>query len=273
MPSILGVDVGGTFTDFLLWEDGALRIYKRPSTPADPSDGVIAGLAEMGARPHDLIHGSTVATNALLERRGVRTGLITTRGFRDVLVIGRQARPKIYDLHPTRPEPLVPDELRFEIDERVDSGGAVLRNPSVGEMEAVLNTLQERGAESVAVSLLFSFLRPEHERLVTERARARGFNVSASYEVLPEYREYERTNTTVVNAYVSPLMGRYLGRLEQRARDAGVRRLRVMQSDGGSMSAEAASRLAVRTILSGPAGGVAGAFAVAEAAGFPRAIT
>jgi len=273
MPSILGVDVGGTFTDFLLWEDGALRIYKRPSTPADPSDGVIAGLAEMSARPHDLIHGSTVATNALLERRGVRTGLITTRGFRDVLVIGRQARPKIYDLHPTRPEPLVPDDLRLEVDERVDSDGVVLQNPAAEEIEAVLNTLQERGAESLAVSLLFSFLRPEHERLIAERARARGLNVSASCEVLPEYREYERTNTTVVNAYVSPLVGRYLGRLEQRARDAGVRRLRVMQSDGGSMSAEAASRLAVRTILSGPAGGVAGAFAVAEAAGFPRAIT
>jgi N-methylhydantoinase A len=271
--SILGVDVGGTFTDFLLWEDGRLRIYKRPSTPADPSDGVIAGLDEMDARPDDLVHGSTVATNALLERRGARTGLITTRGFKDVLVIGRQARPRIYDLHPTRPEPLVPDDLRLELDERVGSEGEVLRAPSIAAIDDVLDQLCARGIESLAVTLLFSFARPEHERLVADRARARGLAVSASHEVLPEYREYERTSTTVVNAYVSPLMGRYLGRLEARARDAGVRRLRVMQSDGGSMSAEAAARLAVRTVLSGPAGGVAGAFAVAEAAGYPRAIT
>ena len=273
MPSVLGVDVGGTFTDFLLWENGRLRVYKRPSTPADPSDGVIAGLAEMGARPADMVHGSTVATNALLERRGARTGLITTRGFRDALVIGRQARPKIYDLHPTRPEPLAPDDLRLELAERVDSEGNVLCSPSKESIEAALDALCAHGVESLAVSFLFSFLRPEHERLVAERARQRGLRVSASHEVLPEYREYERTSTTVVNAYVSPLMARYLGRLDERARKAGVRRLRVMQSDGGSMSVELASRLAVRTVLSGPAGGVAGAFAVAEAAGFANAIT
>src|SRR5262249_3661279 len=129
MPSILGVDVGGTFTDFLLWEDGRLRVYKRPSTPDDPAEGVIAGLQEMAAHPDDLVHGSTVATNALLERRGARTGLITTRGFKDVLVIGRQARAKIYDLHPVRPEPLVPDGLRLEIEERVDSEGRVMVAP------------------------------------------------------------------------------------------------------------------------------------------------
>jgi N-methylhydantoinase A len=271
--SILGVDVGGTFTDFLFWERGRLRIYKRPSTPADPSDGVIAGLREMAARPDDLVHGSTVATNALLERRGARTGLITTRGFRDVLVIGRQARPSIYDLHPTRPEPLVPDDLRLEIDERIDSEGVVLRAPSLAAIDEAIDTLCARGVQSLAVSFLFSFAHPEHERLVAERARARGLAVSASHEVLPEYREYERTSTTVVNAYVSPLMGRYLGRLAARARAEGVQRLRVMQSDGGSMSAGAAARLAVRTVLSGPAGGVAGAFAVAQAAGSPQAIT
>jgi len=242
--SILGVDVGGTFTDFLFWERGHLRIYKRPSTPADPSDGVIAGLREMAARPDDLVHGSTVATNALLERRGARTGLITTRGFKDVLVIGRQARPTIYDLHPTRPEPLVPDDLRLEIDERIDSEGAVLRAPSVAAIDDVLDVLCSRGVESLAISLLFSFAHPEHEQIVAERARARGLVVSASHEVLPEYREYERTSTTAVNAYVSPLMGRYLGRLETRTREEGVRRLRVMQSDGGSMSAETAARLA-----------------------------
>jgi N-methylhydantoinase A len=273
MPSILGVDVGGTFTDFLLWENGRLRIHKRPSTPSDPSDGVIEGVAEMEAAPEEIVHGSTVATNALLERRGVRTGLVTTRGFRDVLVIGRQARARIYDLHPTRPEPLVPDELRLEVDERIDSDGTVLRTMTSDEVRQVIRTLCERGADSVAISLLFSFLRPEHEQAIAAEASSAGLSVSASHEVLPEYREYERTSTTVVNAYVSPLMGRYLGRLQERAREAGVRRLRVMQSDGGSMSAEVASRLAVRTVLSGPAGGVAGAFAVAEAAGFPNVIT
>jgi len=273
MPSILGVDVGGTFTDFLLWENGRLRVHKRPSTPADASDGVIAGIAEMNARPDELVHGSTVATNALLERRGARTGLITTRGFRDVLVIGRQARPLIYNLHPKRPAPLVPDDLRVELDERVDAAGEVLRRPSDAEIEAALDALTTRGVQSVAVSLLFSFLAPEHEQRVAAAARRRGLAVSASHEVLPEYREYERTSTTTVNAYVSPLMGRYLHRLDERARAVGVRRLRVMQSDGGSMTPALAGRLAVRTVLSGPAGGVAGAFAVARAAGFPNAIT
>ncbi|MGD9893308.1 MAG: hydantoinase/oxoprolinase family protein [Dehalococcoidia bacterium] len=273
MPAILGVDVGGTFTDFLLWEDGRLRIDKRPSTPADPSDGVIDGLVAMGARPSEVIHGSTVATNALLERRGARTALVTTRGFRDVLVIGRQARARIYDLHPTRPEPIVPDELRLEIDERVDSDGRILLSPTDDQIDEVLQTICDRGANSVAVSLLFSFLQPEHERRIAARARVRAMSVSTSHEVLPEYREYERTSTTAVNAYVSPLMATYLGRLEQRVRERGVRRLRVMQSDGGSMSADLAARLAVRTVLSGPAGGVTGAFAVAQAAGFPQAIT
>src|SRR5262249_10818153 len=155
----------------------------------------------------------------------------------------------------------------------VDSEGRVMVAPVLEEIERALDTLCARGVESLAVSLLFSFLKPDHEQLVAERARARGLSVSISHEVLPEYREHERTSTTVVHAYVSPLMGRYLGRLDRRARAAGLRRLRVMQSDGGSMSIAAAARLAVRTVLSGPAGGVAGAFAVAEAAGFPQAIT
>ena len=270
---ILGVDVGGTFTDFLFWERGRLRVFKRPSTPDDPARAVLLGLGEMGATPREVVHGSTVATNALLERKGARTALLTTAGFRDALVIGRQARPRLYDLHPARPAPLVPDDLRLELDERVTAAGEVLRPLDPTQLAAALDTVCAAGAESVAVAFLFSFLRPEHEQMAAAAARARGLFVSASHEVLPEYREYERTSTTAVNAYVSPLMARYLARLEEGVREHGVERLRVMQSDGGSIGAALAGELAVRTVLSGPAGGVAGAFAVAQAAGFPDAIT
>ena len=273
MAGILGVDVGGTFTDFLLWEDGALRVHKRPSTPDDPARGVLLGMGEMAARPRDLVHGSTVATNAVLERKGARTALFTTAGFRDVLAIGRQARPALYDLQPTRPEPLVPTALRFELAERVAADGSVLQPLDPAEVEKALDGALAGGAESLAISLLFAFLRPEHEQQAAAAARARGLFVSASHEVLPEYREYERTSTTVVNAYVSPLMARYLDRLAESARGRGVRRLRIMGSDGGSLTPATAGRLAARTVLSGPAGGVAGAFAVAQAAGFEQVIT
>jgi N-methylhydantoinase A len=270
---ILGVDVGGTFTDFLLWERGHLRIFKRPSTPDDPGRAVLLGLDEMGASPVEIVHGSTVATNALLERKGARTALLTTRGFRDTIIIGRQARTELYNLYPHRPPPLVPDDLRLELDERVGANGEVLRPLDMNELEQALAIVCARGAESLAISLLFSFARPEHEQAAAQAARARGLFVSASHEVLPEYREYERTSTTAVNAYVSPLMARYLTRLEGSVRAKGAGRLRVMGSDGGSISAATAGQLAVRTVLSGPAGGVAGAFAVARAAGFPDAIT
>ena len=287
MASILGVDVGGTFTDFLLWEDGRPLVYKRPSTPDDPSRAVLAGLDEMGWTPDEVVHGSTVATNAVLERKGARTALITTRGFRDVLAIGRQTRPKLYDLEPRRPPPLVPDELRLEANERLDHRGRVLRTLSRREVEALLDRLAGRGVESLAVCFLFSFLNPKHERLVRDAARRRGLPCSASFEVLPEYREYERTSTTVLNAYVAPVVERYLSRLAEelggagrakgpadRGRRArGTVRLRVMQSNGGSARAGAAGALAVRTVLSGPAGGVAGAFRLARAADYGRIIT
>lgn len=270
---ILGVDVGGTFTDFLLWDGQSLRVHKRPSTPDDPSRSVLAGLADLRTSPAEVVHGSTVATNALLERKGAPTGLITTAGFRDTLVIGRQARPVLYDLHPARAAPLIPDELRFEVSERVAVDGAVLQPLDQDNLRESLDRLIAAGAESLAVALLFSFLRPEHEQVIAESARQRGLFVSASHEVLPEYREYERTSTTAVNAYVSPLMARYLTRLEAGLAGAGASRLRVMGSDGGSISARAAGTMAVRTVLSGPAGGVAGAFTVAKAAGFDHVIT
>ncbi|HEU4758363.1 MAG TPA: hydantoinase/oxoprolinase family protein [Dehalococcoidia bacterium] len=272
-PSILGVDIGGTFTDFLLVEEGRLTVYKRPSTPDDPARGVLEGLAEMRSAPGEVVHGSTVATNAIIERKGARTALITTRGFRDVLVIGRQTRPGLYDLSPQRPPPLVPDDLRLEANERLDHQGHVLQPLDPAEVELLLDDVAALGVESLAVCFLFSFINPDHERLIAKRARRRGLLVSVSHEVLPEHREYERTSTTVANAYVAPVMARYLSGLEQGLRRRGVRRLRVMASNGGSISPAAAGRLAVRTVLSGPAGGVAGAFAIARTAGFDRIIT
>ena len=273
MGTLVGVDVGGTFTDFLVAREGGLSLHKRPSTPRDPAQAVLAGLEDLGLLPDEVVHGSTVATNALLERKGARAALITTAGFRDVLLIGRGTRPRLYDLEPQRPPPLIPDALRLELRERVDHQGRVLAAPSPEEVARLLDDAAAAGAESLAVCLLHAYRNPEHERLVAAAARARGLPVSVSHEVLPEYREYERTVTTAVNAYVSPVMSRYLDRLGQELARRGVRSLRVMQSNGGSMAAETAGRLAVRTVLSGPAGGVVGALRVARAAGFDRVIT
>ena len=271
--ALLGVDVGGTFTDFVLRHGTETFIFKRPSTPADPAEAILAGIAEAKLSPNEVVHGSTVATNALLERRGAVTAFVTTKGFGDALAIGRQARPDIYALEPTRPEPLVPSARRFEARERVTAGGTVLIPLDESEVARVADAVVASGAESVAVCLLFSFLHPEHEQALARALAERGLAVSASVEVLPEYREYERMSTTVANAFVSPVMTRYLQQIEQRLRVVGARRLRVMQSDGGSISAAVAGRLAVRTVLSGPAGGVAGAFASGKAAGFEQLIT
>lgn len=281
MP-VLGADTGGTFTDFyLIGDDGAVSVYKRPSTPDDPARAILQGLRELeemrapSAKPDgvDVVHGSTVATNAIIERRGARTALITTKGFRDALVIGRQTRPRLYDLEPQREPSLVPQGLRLEADERLDYRGEVLRKLDPAEVERLLDRAQRAGAESLAVCFLFSFLNSDHERAVAKAARRRGLAVSASHEILPEHREYERASTTVANAYVSPVMARYLSRLDLGLRRRGGSRLRVMASNGGSISAEAAARIAVRTALSGPAGGVAGAFAIARRAGLERVIT
>ena len=267
----IGVDIGGTFTDFVRFDPatGAVRTAKRLSTPADPAAAVLAGLAGETGRPA-IVHGSTVATNALLERTGAPTALITTRGFRDVLQIGRQDRPALYDLLGDLPPPLVPRRWRFEVDERVDAHGRVLRPLDPAEVGRLIPLLQAEGVTSVAVCLLFSFLHPAHEETIAALLRQAGLSASASCEILPEFREYERASTTVVNAYVSPVMDRYLARL---GAALGAGELRIMQSNGGSISAAEARRNAVRCILSGPAGGVVGARAVAQAAGFERLIT
>jgi N-methylhydantoinase A len=269
----IGIDTGGTFTDLVVFQGGTLRVHKVLSTPDDPSRAILQGLAVLGVRDQAaaIVHGSTVATNAVLERKGVQTGLITTAGFRDVLEIGRQARPHLYDLHAQKVPPLVPRERRVEVVERLNERGEVLVQLDKKSLEEALHTLLEAGVTSLAISLLFSFANPEHERVVAERARECGFAVSSSSVVLPEFREYERTSTTVLNAYVGPLMDHYLGQLEEQLSEEVT--LRIMQSNGGSISSEVARREAARTLLSGPAAGVVGAAFMAEASGYKQAIS
>ncbi|MFM8320592.1 MAG: hydantoinase/oxoprolinase family protein [Chloroflexota bacterium] len=267
---LIGIDIGGTFTDFILYEPGAQRLqsFKRLSTPDDPARAVLEGLAQVfGDHPGAavrIVHGSTVATNALLERKGARTAFIATRGFSDILQIGRQNRPELYDWSAAPPEPLAPEELRFEVDERVDSHGQALQSLDPAQVQALIPALQAVGAQAAAVCLLFSFLRPEHEALIAARLREAGLLVSVSSEVLPEFREYERASTTTVNAYVSPVLDRYLARLEQGLGGAGGPGLAVMQSNGGVIRVAEARRAGVRCILSGPAGGVIGAGQIAR---------
>ena len=268
--TVLGVDIGGTFTDFVLIEEGRISVHKRLTTPSDPSIALLAGVDFLGLDVQaDVVHGSTIATNALLERRGARTALITTQGFADVIEIGRQERPDLYALTPEKPPPLIPSEQRLEVRERVGADGMPLVALDPASLPDLVARVQALEVESVAVCLLFSFLYPAHERMIGEALRGR-VAVSLSSEILPEYREYERTSTTVINAYVAPLMDRYLARVEAAL---GGRRLRIMQSNGGVITAATARREAARTVLSGPAGGAVGAFHVAQMAGFDRIIS
>ena len=286
MSRLLGVDTGGTFTDLVLVGDDEIRIHKVPSTPDDPSRAVLGGLVELigedGLRDVRVIHGSTVATNALLERKGARVALVTTRGFEDVIEIGRQARSEIYDLDVTKPEPLVPSERRFGVRERLDERGEVVTPLDGRELADIVADVLGQAPDSIAICLLHSYANPEHERLLAEAFGGTGVGeradhgareelfISASFEVLPEFREYERASTTAVNAFVGPVMSSYLRKLgENLDRD----RVRIMASNGGVVSLDAASRLAVQTILSGPAGGAVGGFEIARMAGHDHAIT
>ncbi|GLV55342.1 N-methylhydantoinase A [Dictyobacter sp. S3.2.2.5] len=270
---LVGVDTGGTFTDIVLLQDGDFKVHKVLSTPDDPSRAILQGLNDLGILQDVvvLVHGSTVATNAVLEHKGVSTGLITTAGFRDVLEIGRQTRPKLYSLSARKVSPLVPRELRVEVVERLDERGEVMTELDEASLTGAIETLRAAGVEAVAISLLFSFANPAHERRVAQMAEEAGFYVSASSSVLPEFREYERTSTTVLNAYIGPLIARYLERLEQEL--ARRTRLRIMQSNGGSISSAMARREAARTVLSGPAAGVVGAVFAAQASGFEQSIS
>lgn len=274
---LVGVDIGGTFTDVVLSADGRLTFYKLLSTPANPAEAMLAGIAAVtpDQPPQQVAHGSTVATNAILERKGARIAFITTEGFRDLLFIGRQTRPDLYALHPQRPAPLLPRERCYEVPERLDHRGEVLTPLDMKALDKVLAQLAKEPLDGVAVCFLYSFLNPDHELAVRQRILERGllqaWQVALSCEVLPEFREYERASTTALEAYVRPVMARYLDHL--RAALPASTALRIMKSDGGVMSADRVREQAVNTVLSGPAAGVIGAFAVARQAGYDQIIT
>ena len=281
----VGVDVGGTFTDFFALDEpsGTVVVHKVPSTPANPAAAIVEGTAELLRRAGvpatelaGLSHGTTVATNALIQRKGGRVALITTQGFRDVIEIGRQIRPRLYDLQEDYPAPLVPRARRFELKERVVASGDMLVRPSESDIEEVVREVLASGAEACAVCLLFSFLNPENERRVAEAlARAApDMPVSISCEVQPEFREYERFSTTVLNAYLLSVMSHYLRTLEEEiGRSYPNASVGVNQSSGGLMSVARARRFPVRTALSGPAAGVVGAIHSARLSDRPNMIT
>jgi N-methylhydantoinase A len=306
----IAVDTGGTFTD-CVWIDpagGQLRILKIFSTPADPSKAIVEALQKIMPQGElVLLHGTTVGTNTLLERKGARTALVTTSGFEDAIEIGRQARPKLYDFFFDRVEPLVARDLRFGVEERTAGDGEILTAPSSSNLKSLASRVAATHPQAVAISLLFSFANPKNELAVAEALRPLGVPLSISHEILPEFREYERTSTVVVNAYLQPVMKTYLENLQRRANELGASELKtevpgaeapigrravaalkrlsstvgaqetqprifVMQSNGGIAALAAAAREPVRTVLSGPAGGVVGAAATARASGFERVI-
>ncbi len=270
----VAIDTGGTFTDCVYLAGGQLQVLKIFSTPGDPSLAVLDALAQIGAGSSlDVRHGTTVGTNTMLERKGARVAFVTTAGFEDTIAIGRQTRSRLYDWFAPLPICLVPRELRFGVPERVSAEGEILHAPTEEALEALVNAVRVSGAEAVAISLLFSFANPETERRVEAVLRALDIPISTSHRILPEFREYERASTTVVNAYLAPRMQTYLLHLEQRVttEHAGGR-VDVMQSSGGIISARIAAQEPVRTVLSGPAGGVIGACQMARWAGFERII-
>jgi N-methylhydantoinase A len=298
-PLRIAIDTGGTFTDCVWVERGQVRMLKVFSTPADPSEAIAAALERIvqsaedgpsarpapGQRPSatqaTLLHGTTVGTNTLLQRKGARVALVTTAGFEDAIEIGRQHRPKLYDFFFDRVEPLVPAELRFGVEERTDGEGRVLEAPRPEHLQSLADKVRKRNPDAVAICLLFSFANSENERAVVAALEKIGLPLSVSHQILPEFREYERTSTVVVNAYLQPVMQRYLENLERRAgqwqqpRQAGSPQagIFVMQSSGGITALGSAAREPVRTVLSGPAGGVVGALATARRSGFDRIIS
>ena len=311
----IGVDTGGTFTDCVVLDRGQVKILKIFSTPADASSAIVDGVLQLAGkeipagsrgnkdrRPRgkkaapqvlEVIHGTTVGTNSLLERRGARVALITTAGFEDLLEIGRQARPRLYDLNVQREPPLAPRELRFGVKERIAADGQILIPVSDAEIHRLLRRVKNSGADSLAVCFLFAFANPAHERRVAAALESLGLPLSISHEILPEFREFERLSTVVINAYLAPRMGSYLQNLEQRIRvelrrlAASTRslsrndslpaftreRIYVMQSNGGISTAARAGQQPVRTILSGPAGGVVASAWLAQQIGMARAIS
>ena len=281
----LGVDVGGTFTDLVVFNEDtrSIQLTKVPSTPKSPDQGVLNGIRKIAkvfnvdpAQIDFFIHGTTVATNALIERKGVKTALLVTAGFRDVLHIGRQTRPKLYDFFEQRPEALIPRHLRFEVPERVFYTGEVQRPLDEAAVRAIAQQIKVNAVGVVAVCLLHSYINPDHERRVRDILveEVPELKVSLSSDVLPEFKEYERMSTTVINAYVMPIVERYLQRIVGSLRETGVNTgLNIMQSNGGVMTAETAGRKSVHTVLSGPAAGVLGGLALSKMVGLDNIIT
>jgi N-methylhydantoinase A len=302
----IAIDTGGTFTDCVWVEGGALKTLKVFSTPDDPSRAIGEALRKIGraateagdaarksnGHPLTLLHGTTVGTNSLLQRKGARVALITTSGFEDVIEIGRQARPRLYDFFFDRVAPLVLREMRFGVKERTDADGSVLERPSGAELTRLRDLVRRSGVDAIAISLLFSFANPENEAAVAASVADLGIPLSVSHRILPEFREYERTSTVVVNAYLQPLMQTYMEKLAERVRERtadgrddsraarkrretrnSVPRIFVMQSSGGITALESAAREPVRTVLSGPAGGLVGAAAMASRSGLRKILS
>jgi N-methylhydantoinase A len=270
----VAIDTGGTFTDCVYLRDGKLVVLKVFSTPQDPGLAVMNGLRQIAAGPAVVVrHGTTVGTNTMLERKGARVAFVTTRGFEDTIAIGRQARPKLYDWFQPAPECLVKDGLRFGITERTSAECEVIREVDAAELDDLVSEIEGAGIDAVALSLLFSFANSKNESRVAAALERLGLPLSISHRILPEFREYERASTVVANAYLAPKMGTYLTSLaknvEVEYKDA---RLEVMQSSGGIISSKLAAAEPVRTVLSGPAGGVIGAYKLATLAGFDRII-
>jgi N-methylhydantoinase A len=281
----IAIDTGGTFTDCVAVVEGQMQVVKLRSTPEDPGAAVVAGVMQLQRLAGwegtaDVRHGTTVGTNAMLERKGARVAFVTTAGFEDTIAIGRQTRTKLYAWEQDAPVCLVEEGLRFGVPERVSAEGEVLRAPTEAELQALVERVRASGAEAVAVSLLFAFVNPENERRVEAALRALGLPLSVGHRMLPEFREYERGSTLVVNAYLAPKMQGYLLGLEAKiaALASGgtlhprANAVQVMQSSGGTVGARLAAAEPVRTVLSGPAGGVIGAWAMARAAGIERVI-
>ena len=286
----IGVDTGGTFTDIVMRIDGALFTHKVLSTPQNPALAVIQGVREIlrlhntDAENLEIVHGSTVATNALLERRGARIALVTTKGFEDVLEIGRQARPSLYDFFVERPAPLVPADRRFGISERTLHTGEIQTEIELADLEKLASELATLQLDAVAICFLFAYVNPQNERIVAEHLARLGIPISCSHEVLPEYREYARFSTTVANAYIRPTLERHLSTLTDS--EQFPESFQLMLSNGGSVSVEAFqgklqvenlpsqdTSVGIRTVLSGPAGGVLGAYQIAKTAGYDQIIT
>ncbi|MBK3331914.1 hydantoinase/oxoprolinase family protein [Persephonella atlantica] len=268
----VGVDTGGTFTDFVFYKEGKWNILKVLSTPHNPAEAVLEGISRIrGEESCDITHGSTVATNAVLERKGAKTAFITNRGFENLIHIGRQSRKRLYDLFYKRGEHIIPENLRLGIECRINAKGEIVQDITDADIDRIIKILKDKNVESVAVSFLFSFLNPEHEKVVKKRLSDEGFYVSASHEIVPEFREYERSITTVINSYVMPKMSEYLSDIQSNLLEKDS--FRIIQSSGGVISPETAKREPVRTVLSGPAGGVVGAFYIGRMIGKDKLIT